>query len=232
MKQPLSVVLPPTRTAIVIPAFNEELMVARVVESVLSLGDPIVVDDCSTDATSERAEAAGAQVATHARNRGYCDSVSTGLGLAISMDYDFAITIDGDGQHRSDAVVDVLNALINGADHVVGVRDERGRIGESLFAWVSDTLWGIADPLCGVKGYRLSKFASLTSLNTYASVATELTIVAARNRWKISQVPIRIQPRVGPSRFGQGVNANLRILSALVCGLLFQPGQGPISLRR
>ena len=108
-----------------------------------------------------------------------------------------------------------------GADLVVGIRSCFQRPSESLFAFLANHLWGIKDPLCGMKGYRLSKLYNLELLSTYSSIGTELTIKAARSGWNIQQVSVPIHNRIGKSRFGVGLNANWRVFKALFFGLLF-----------
>ncbi len=79
----------------------------------------------------------------------------------------------------------VSHELEAGTDLVVGVRDRFQRISETLFAFVARTLWRIADPLCGMKGYKLSKLKTIDQLHTYPSIGTELTLLAARRKWEV-----------------------------------------------
>jgi hypothetical protein len=80
-------------------------------------------------------------------------------------------------------------------------------------------LWGITDPLCGMKGYRLLKLRDVVDLCSYTSIGTELTIRAVRSNWDIRQVAVKTRDRKDKSRFGSGFFANWLIFRALVIGL-------------
>ena len=205
--------------ALVIPALNESLTIKDVVVSASRFGRVIVVDDGSTDETGHIAAEAGAIVVKHSANIGYDRALATGLRKAIDSGYRFAITLDADGQHPTDVIEQMVARLSDGAELVVGSRDKHQRISEVLFALVTRSIWHIADPLCGVKGYNLNRLRSVDPLWTYDSVGTELTLVAVRSGWKIEQIPVRTNVRRGPSRFGDGIRANWIIFSALVVGI-------------
>ena len=140
---------------LVIPALNEAASIASVVSAALSYGQPIVVDDGSSDGTGELARAAGALVVTHEVNRGYDEALASGLSFAIKKGFDFAITLDADGQHQPYILGEFVAKLIGGADVVIGYRDRHQRFAEYVFSVIAQFFWGIADPLCGMKGYRL-----------------------------------------------------------------------------
>jgi hypothetical protein len=217
--------------ALVIPALNESESIAAVVAAVRSYGQPIVVDDGSSDGTGSLASAAGAVVVTHAENRGYDLALESGLTRAIDDGYDFVVTLDADGQHNPELLAPVLAQLFAGADMVVGVRDRHQRFSESAFSITAKLLWGIADPLCGMKGYRIAKLGAIPEFCTYTSVGTELALRAARSGWRIAQVPINTSSRKGASRFGTGLRANWMILKALALGLFLArsfPMQAPV----
>ena len=207
------------RVAIVIPAFNEEEAISRVVNGISGYGTVIVVNDGSTDNTEQVALASGALVVSHDLNRGYDKALATGLLKALGEQFDFAITFDGDGQHAPELIKYFLSELIGGADIVIGYRDKYQRVSETIFARLAKILWGISDPLCGMKGYRLSKLKCIDSVCTYPSIGTELAIRAVRSGWNIGQVAVNTFDRNGKSKFGAGLSANLRILRAMLLGV-------------
>jgi glycosyltransferase involved in cell wall biosynthesis len=178
------------RVAIVVPALNESEVIAGVVTCISVYGKAIVVDDGSSDNTGQLAQEAGAIVISHEINRGYDKALASGLEKAVADAFDFAITVDGDGQHESANIETILFELLDGADLVVGIRDRLQRYSESLFSLLARMLWGVSDPLCGMKGYRISKLKSVNSLHSYSSIGTELTIRAVRSGWDIRQVPV------------------------------------------
>jgi glycosyltransferase involved in cell wall biosynthesis len=208
-----------SRIAVVIPAFNEACTIAQVVSAAAAYGRPVVVDDGSSDATGELAAAAGAQVVRHPANRGYDAALDSGFAYASRQGCDCIVTVDADGQHRPSLIGEFVSAIEAGADVVVGVRDRRQRFGEHLFAWVGRMLWGVRDPLCGMKAYRASVYRALGHFDAYGSIGTELCLFAVRRGMTIAQVPVPTRSRVDAPRFGRRWAANLKILRALALAI-------------
>ena len=204
------------RLAIVIPAFNEAATIAAVVRAAATHGSVIVVDDGSGDQTRQRAEEAGAQVVSHPQSRGYDGALDSGFREAAALDPQYILTMDADGQHRAAAIAQFVAAAAGGADVVAGVRDRRQRIAEHLFAAVTRLMFGIRDPLCGMKMYRVGVYRALGHFDSYRSIGTELLLYAVCSGSRIVQIPIVTPPREGSPRFGSGLRPNLRILMALL----------------
>ena len=206
--------------AAVIPAFNEDHAIEAVVSKVREYADPIVIDDASSDNTAVLAQKSGARVVRHSINQGYEHALESGFQLAMNMGYEYIITLDADGQHNPQLINDFINILENGCDVVVGRRDQMQRISEVLFAFLGNRIWGISDPLCGMKAYRRIALATLVSGYQFDSVGTKYAIRAAKSGLKVGQLNVRTHPRIGQSRFGQGWKANKRILWAIARNLL------------
>lgn len=215
-----------SQVAVVIPALNESATIGAVVRSAGHYGIPIVVDDGSTDETAEIAREASAVVVRHASNRGYDRALDTGFSAAAGLDAQLIITLDSDGQHDPALIETYINIIEQGADVVVGIRDQRARISEHLFSWYTTLRFGIRDPLCGMKAYRSSVYVSLGHFDSYGSIGTELMLYAARNRFRIRQTPIKIRERCDLPRFGRVVSANYRIIHALLFSMLGRKGHG------
>jgi glycosyltransferase involved in cell wall biosynthesis len=207
------------RVAVVIPALNEEAAIERVVQAVMAHAVPVVVDDGSRDHTAEIARNAGAVVVVHAQNLGYDAALESGLFKSIDLGFYYAITMDGDGQHAPQTLELFKQKLLEGADLVIGVRDRHQRFAETLFAVIGRYFWGVKDPLCGMKGYRLSLLSKAGHFDSYKSIGTEFTLHAVRSGYHIVQVPVTTCDRSGSSRFGVGIRANWKILRALALGL-------------
>jgi len=201
-----------SKVAVVIPALNEERTIRAIVANVQRYGVPIVVDDGSTDQTAELSSQAGAVVVRHQQNRGYDEALNSGFARAQELGVEIAISIDADGQHDPELVNTFLCAIDAGADVVLGVRDCRQRVAETLFAKVAQWRLGLRDPLCGIKAYKMKVYAELGHFDSYGSIGTELAIFAAKNRFRITHIPIITKPRAGESRFGPHISANKRIL--------------------
>lgn len=178
----------------------------------------IVVDDASTDGTAEISAIQGADVIRQLRNEGYDAALSAGAARAKALGCDAFITMDADGQHDPASLECFIDRLRAGASVVVGTRDKLQRVGEWVFAMVGSWRWRIHDPLCGMKGYRMTVYDDLGHFDSYQSIGTELALHAASRGLVIDNVPIRTRPRTGSSRFGACWPANMRILRALLIG--------------
>lgn len=205
--------------AVVIPALNEARAISEVIAEVSQYGVPIVVDDGSTDDTAQRAEQAGAILIKHAVNRGYDKALESGLFKAIELGFGYAITLDADGQHFPQTLIGFKAELSKGADLVIGIRDRHQRFAELVFSVLGKVLWGMADPLCGMKGYKLSHLVKLGHFDSYRSIGTEFAIRCARSKLEFRYVPVPTRNRSGSSRFGSGFWSNYKIFRAMLIGL-------------
>jgi glycosyltransferase involved in cell wall biosynthesis len=91
------------RVAVVIPAYEEAVTIAAVIQRCRRLAEVsqvFVVDDCSRDATARLAAEAGAQVLRHDTNQGKGASLRDGMRAALAAGADYIATLDGDGQHQ------------------------------------------------------------------------------------------------------------------------------------
>ncbi len=113
---------------VVIPAFNEEKVIADVLRKIpkriydCNL-DVLVVDDGSSDDTADTVKKMGVSIVTHPINRGLGAALGTGFEYARLKAYDFLVTLDGDGQHDPEEIFIILKPILeNKADFVVGSR--------------------------------------------------------------------------------------------------------------
>lgn len=113
-----------SRIWVVVAAYNEATVIAKVVADVRSAGySLVVVDDGSQDGTAHAAEAAGAAVVRHPINLGQGASLQTGIEYVLSRGADFVVTFDADGQHRASDIAGLIEALTrNGAEFALGSR--------------------------------------------------------------------------------------------------------------
>jgi|GEM_PF-71435 len=110
----------------IVPCHNEVDNAGGVVREIREVApfiDVLVVDDGSTDGTSAAAAGAGATVITHGRNAGIGAAVRTGMSYALARGYEYAVQVDGDGQHDAGYVRCLLGTLeADLADIVIGSR--------------------------------------------------------------------------------------------------------------
>ena len=111
---------------IVLPAFNEEECIARVLQDVKEsnpASDILLVNDGSSDKTSEIARQMGVMVIDIPFNIGYGGAIQTGFRFAGENGYDFVIIMDADGQHDPNYTKNLIDAVEKEeADVVIGSR--------------------------------------------------------------------------------------------------------------
>src|SRR5688500_5395048 len=122
------------RVLVIIPAFNEEASLARVIGKVreaVPAADIAIVNDGSTDATAKIADRLGVGVLNLPHNLGIGSAMQTGFMYARRQGYDLAIQVDGDGQHDPSEIGELIQHLrTDDADVVIGSRyiEDRGYI--------------------------------------------------------------------------------------------------------
>jgi glycosyltransferase involved in cell wall biosynthesis len=111
---------------VIIPAFNEEGAIARVVREVHQFVPGVavlVIDDCSSDGTIAAARSAGAGVLPMPHHLGLGGCVQAGYKLAWELGYSYVIRVDGDGQHDPRDIPRVFEKLrSSGCEMVIGSR--------------------------------------------------------------------------------------------------------------
>lgn len=192
-----------TRTAIVIPAFNAAAHLAAVLEAAsrfIPLSRIIVVDDGSGDGTGEVARRAGAIVLAHEVNKGKGVALETGILCAADRGWEYAITMDADGQHDPGEISLFLEkAAQTGADMVVGNRmaSRKDMPGDRVFAnkatsWFVSARSGVHIP-DSQNGYRLLRTDLYRKLRIRAkryAAESEILIRAGRAGARIESVPV------------------------------------------
>jgi hypothetical protein len=200
------------RKLAIVPAYNEEGMVGRVVRDILRVApdfDVLVVDDGSTDGTAADARSEGATVISHPFNLGIGGAVQTGFKYALREGYDIAAQVDGDGQHKPSYLPELLAKLRtkgDQADMVCGsrFRGDPGyrvplgrRVGNFIFSIVLTAICRrrITDP---TSGFRITNRRGIELFardypHDYPEVEAILMLHA--HRLRIHEVPVRMNAR-------------------------------------
>jgi glycosyltransferase involved in cell wall biosynthesis len=115
------------RVIIIVPAYNEEQVIAKVLGSIRQVvgdkADIVVINDGSCDDTAGAAQRAGVTVLSHPFNMGYGVTIQTGYKYAWSQGYSYLVQIDGDGQHDPAFIVPLLKLVQSGVtDMALGSR--------------------------------------------------------------------------------------------------------------
>jgi len=207
------------RIAILIPAFNEEGTIGAVIDDAVKFGDVFVSDDGSTDSTAKLATNHGATIISQGKNCGYSSALSFGYQSLLTRGYSGIVTIDADGQHNPDEIQLFVEGLLDGFDVVVGIRPKKARVMEYVFGLITHSLWGVKDPLCGMKAYKVKILHAKEPLATYDSIGTEILMFSLATGLKVKNIAISGGDRDGTPRFAGKLRANLLIGMALIIGL-------------
>lgn len=200
----------PHSRLVLLLAHNEGECIARTVGEVraaLPSWDILVVDDGSEDDTSQQARNAGAMVARHPINLGVAAAEATGLMFAGRKGHQLVIRMDGDGQHDPQAASNICDAILHGADLVVGSRflgvsSFRStclrRLGNQLLASLLSALCRqpITDPTSGFRGFSTAAIHLFAPNPPHDYPEPESIYMATRRGLRVQEVPVRMRPRM------------------------------------
>jgi glycosyltransferase involved in cell wall biosynthesis len=199
----------PMQISIIIPTLNEADCIGQVLAEIpRDLGPEIlVIDSGSTDDTVAIAASGGARV-IHEPRRGYGQACATGAAAACG---EIVVFLDGDGADDPRRLFQLLAPVLSGqADMVLGSRligkmqgggmPRHQWFGNWLAAKLLQALYGL--PLTDLSPFRAVNRQKLLELNlremTYGW-PVEMIIRAARQGWKVVEVPVGYRPRLGGS---------------------------------
>ena len=187
--------------AALIPAYFEERHIGDVARrALLQLDTVLVLDDGSTDRTSDAARETGAQVIRHETNLGKGAAIKTGMRELLARAVEYILILDGDGQHLPEEVPAFLReANSSGAHVVVGNRmsdlSAMPRIRQLTNRYMS---WQISrvckqrvwDSQCGFRLIHRDVIPHLFCESNNYDYETEMLFIASQKGFKISSVPV------------------------------------------
>lgn len=196
------------RVCIVIPAFNEAEVIGEVIYGVVKafkstsyITRVVVVNDSSKDATSRIAAKNGATVIDHILNTGAGGATATGLSYAQQNNFDIACTMDADGQHSSEDVIEGVNQLIaQQADLLIGSRliDNEGMskvkiLGNKGLSTVTYILFGTntTDSQSGLRIFSRKAIEQLKWKTSGYEFCSEMLWRAKQEKLIIGEYPIK-----------------------------------------
>ena len=191
-----------------VPCFNEAATIGKVVGELRAfLSKIIVVDDGSTDSTATTATQAGAGVVRHPKNQGKGAALKTGLTAAINAGAEWAVLLDGDGQHKPKDIPALLTcARLTGASLVVGNRmhDKRAipwlrrQVNLEMSRALSHRLGQrLPDTQCGFRWVDLGVWRTLSIRSCHFEIESEMLAAFILAGCHVEFVPIKVLGR-GP----------------------------------
>lgn len=219
------------KTFCVIPAYNEEKNIGKVIDGLLPLGyDLVVVDDCSDDRTYDLAAEKGIAVLRHIVNRGQGAALQTGMDYALMQGADIIVHFDADGQFLGEEIGQVIKPISEGeADIVFGSRFLEKKSEMPFFkknfimplAKLVNRLFlkvDLSDPQSGFRAMSRKAAEQIRIEQSRMAHCSEIMAKSFSSGLRIKEVPITVIYH----DFGQKFNGGVKILKELFIGSLLK----------
>ena len=193
------------RTCVIIPTYNNERTLAAVLRSVLAVtSDVMVVNDGSTDSTSQIISGFGDSIIAieYSPNRGKGHALKTAFREAVRRGYDYAVTMDSDGQHSVDDLPiffqtirqypDFLLVGSRGMHHPNMPQQNTFANKFSNFWFTVQTAHRLPDTQSGYRLYPLRKMGRMHLFTTRYETELEVLVRSAWRGIRLMAVPIHV----------------------------------------
>jgi glycosyltransferase involved in cell wall biosynthesis len=217
------------KTYIIIPAYNESSGIADVLRSVLRLGyRAIVIDDGSTDKTSEIVSGFPVILIRHAVNLGQGAALETGMEAARQLEAEFVVHFDADGQHDASDIESLLTPLQRGeADLIFGSRflskkvdnlSPSRRILIKTACLINYAMTGIilSDAHNGIRALNRKALHAIHFYQPGMAHATEILYGVKKNALRFMEIPVHIRYTAYSKQKGQSLLNAVNILFHLL----------------
>ncbi len=200
------------KTLVLIPCYNEEENIVRVVERLITTCpdvDYLVINDCSTDDSEGILRAHGYNHVTLPVNLGIGGGIQTGYRYAKEHGYDITVQMDGDGQHNPAYLHKVTAPIADGSlDMCVGSRflEKEGFQTSFMRRFGIVILSRLIQLLCGKRIYDVTSGFRATNATMTAYFADhyaadypepEAILAAVLRKFRVGEVPVVMEERLG-----------------------------------
>ncbi len=197
------------RMLIGIPAYNEQRLIERVINTLpkkiegIEKIDVLVVDDGSTDTTSQNAKMTGAKVLKHILNRGLGGALKTLFSYAKNENYDILVTFDADGQHNPSDIPKLIKPIIKSEkDVTVGSRWKLSKniplsrliINKfaNIITFLLFSIW-TTDSQSGLRAFNKKAIKLINLQSDGMEVSSEFFREIYRNKLAFREVPVEVK---------------------------------------
>lgn len=222
------------KICVVVPAYNEEKLIAKTLEGIPDYVDKIVVvDDGSEDSTSRIVSMVKDQrilLIRHEINRGVGAAIVSGYKRSLELDMDITAVMAGDAQMNPQNLPALLNPIVNdNADYVKGNRllekDVKNimpgirYIGNSfltLFTKIASGYWDIMDPQCGYTAISRDTIQRIDWEKLYERYGFENDLLIEMNIHKVRLKDVPVDPIYGAEKSKLDIKSFSITVSALL----------------
>jgi glycosyltransferase involved in cell wall biosynthesis len=200
------VIIPCYNEAVNIPALQRDLLNTNIAGCTIF---PLFINDASTDRTLEVLRLTGASFLDNPVNLGIGGTVQAGFIYAQENGFDYAVQMDGDGQHPPTELIKLLEPLIAGvADVAIGSRflENTGyrstlfrRVGIKSFLWLNKMLVGIniQDTTSGYRAFNRKAIGHLVHYYPDEYPEPEAIVYLVHKKMRLLEVPVIMIERQG-----------------------------------
>ncbi len=215
----------------IIPAFNEEKNISKVIEEVQKMVDTVVVvDDCSTDQTLKIAKEKNVVVLHHIINRGQGAALQTGNEYAKKNNADIIVHFDADGQFIAEEIKDIINPILKKEAEVVfgsrflekksNIPFLKKKIIFPIAKIINKYLAGVnlTDPQSGFRAMSKKAANHITINQDKMAHCSEIMFKTFQNKIPAKEVAITVIY----NNFGQRFSGGVKIFKDLLLGKLIE----------
>ena len=199
---------------VIIPAYNEEKSIIKVIQDIPSIVDEIIiVDNNSSDQTAKNAQEAGAKVLTEIK-KGYGNACLKGISYVKSQTHqtDIIVFLDGDFSDYPEELTKLIAPIINdNIDFVIGARvsefREKGSMTRpQIFGnWLATTLMSLLfnskfTDLGPFRAIKCHKLLALKMEDKTYGWTVEMQLKALKNNYSYLEIPVKYRNRIGVSK--------------------------------
>ena len=219
------------RVLLIIPAYNEEESIERVVDELIAdypQYDYVVVNDGSKDGTASVCRSKGYRFLDLPINLGLAGAFQTGLKYAFMRDYDCAIQIDGDGQHRPE-YIDALVREIDEFDIVIGSRfvneakpQSMRMLGSNLISGIIKLTTGVRinDPTSGMRAYNKQMIKELAFGPNLGPEPDTISYLVKKKSAKVKEVQVQMSDRLAGESY-LNIKSSVKYMTHMFFSVLF-----------
>lgn len=193
------------RILLIIPAYNEEGKIGKVLNYIPECVDEvIVINDGSTDKTYEEAKQFGVKIISHEKNRGVGAAIRTGIDYAIKNSFDICVITSGDNQFSQSEVCNLVKPIIEEnydfvhSSRYLGDKPVRQpffrRITTQLYSFFFQIVTGVrvSDASNGFRAFKTEIFKEINIWQDWLDryeLEPYLLIKVAKGDYRLKQVP-------------------------------------------